>query len=31
MRRPPTMLIAVMRRPATASPRTNFDAPSIEP
>jgi hypothetical protein len=28
---PPTMLMAVMMRPAMASPRTNFDAPSIEP
>src|SRR5438067_13405023 len=28
---PPKMLIAVMINPATASPRTNFEAPSIAP
>ncbi len=28
---PPAMLIAVMRMPATASPRTNLLAPSIAP
>src|SRR3954469_25309424 len=28
---PPKMLIAVMIRPATASPRTNFEAPSMAP
>jgi hypothetical protein len=31
MARPPRMLTAVMMSPATASPRTNFEAPSIEP
>lgn len=31
MTMPPTTLIARMSRPATASPRTNFDAPSIAP
>ena len=31
MQMPPTMLIAVMMRPATASPFTNFIAPSIAP
>ena len=31
MRMPPTMLIAVMMSPATASPLTNFIAPSIAP
>ena len=31
MRMPPMMLIAVMMRPATASPFTNFIAPSIAP
>ena len=31
MRMPPTMLIAVMMSPATASPFTNFIAPSIAP
>ena len=29
--RPPTMLMAVMMRPAMASPRTNLPAPSIAP
>ena len=28
---PPTTLMAVMMRPATASPRTNFEAPSMAP
>src|SRR5712664_2342399 len=28
---PPMMLMNTTRRPATASPRTNFDAPSIAP
>jgi hypothetical protein len=28
---PPTMLIATMRRPAIASPRTNLEAPSMAP
>ena len=28
---PPKMLTAVMMRPAIASPRTNFEAPSMEP
>jgi len=28
---PPTTLMNVMRRPAIASPRTNFDAPSMAP
>jgi hypothetical protein len=28
---PPITLIAMMIRPAIASPRTNFDAPSIDP
>ena len=31
MTMPPKMLTAVMMRPAMASPRTNFEAPSIEP
>ena len=31
MTMPPKMLMAVMIRPAMASPRTNFEAPSIEP
>ena len=31
MMMPPKMLMAVMIRPAMASPRTNFEAPSIEP
>ena len=28
---PPMMLMMVIKRPATASPRTNFEAPSIAP
>ena len=31
MTNPPTRLMAVMTSPATASPRTNFAAPSMEP
>src|SRR6478735_4012782 len=31
MMMPPKMLMAVMIRPATASPRTNFEAPSMAP
>ena len=31
MTMPPKMLTAIMMRPAIASPRTNFEAPSIEP
>ena len=31
MRNPATILMTVMRIPATASPRTNFDAPSMAP
>ena len=31
MTMPPKMLTAVMMRPAIASPRTNFEAPSMEP
>ncbi len=31
MTMPPTTLTAVMIRPAIASPRTNLEAPSIEP
>ena len=31
MTKPPTMLITVMTMPAIASPRTNFEAPSIAP
>ena len=28
---PPTRLITMISKPATASPLTNFEAPSIEP
>jgi len=31
MMSPPTMLMPVMTRPAMASPRTNFEAPSMAP
>ncbi len=31
MMSPPTMLMAVMTSPAMASPRTNFEAPSMAP
>ena len=31
MMMPPTMLTKVIRRPAIASPRTNFEAPSMAP
>ena len=31
MARPPKMLMTVMSRPAIASPRTNFAAPSMAP